>query len=95
MLKRKQQTDVIDLSTESLQRVLESLKYRKGVRFDVAFEHCPFQQLKNKSLLLYEILLGFRVRLTLNGYSYRFDKHDVERTSDKIKPDKKRKWIPL
>ncbi len=92
MLRRKQQSDVIDLSNESLQRVLESLKYRKGVRYDVTFESCPIKQLKNKSLLLFEILIGFNARITLNGYSYKFGS-TIERTNpDKIKPNKKSKW---
>jgi len=94
---KKQQSDVIDLSNRSLQQVLESLEYKKHVRYgDEAFESCDFKQLKSKSLLLYEILVGFRARIILNDFSYRFDKHSIERTHpDKIKPNKKRKWIPI
>jgi len=94
--KNKVQPDVIDLSNESLTRVLESLKYRKGVRFDVAFEHCPFKQLQNKSLFLSHMLKNhFKSFLILGGYTYRFDRHDIERTHPNIKPDKQRKWLQI
>ena len=91
--KSKVRLDVIDLSNESLQRILESLEYRKAVRYNVAFESCSNKQLKNKSLVLFEVLVGFGARLTLNGYSYKFDSTTIERTNpDKIKPNKKSKW---
>jgi len=96
MIGIKQKVNVMDLSNESLQRVLESLDYRKGVRYDRVLEHCPTKQLKNKSIILFEVLVGFNARITLNGYSYKFGSTTIERTNpDKIKPDKKRKWIPL
>jgi len=90
--KRKVQPDVIDLSNESLARVLESLEYRKAVRYDMAFESCPIKQLKNKSLLLFLILNHPNTRLTLNGYSYKFGSTIERSNPDKIKPDKKSKW---
>ncbi len=90
---RKKQSNVMDLSNESLAQVLESLEYRKAVRYNVAFESCPVKQLKNKSWLLFEVLVGFNARLTLNGYSYKFKSSTIERTNpDKIKPNKKSKW---
>jgi len=96
MIGRKQESDVIDLSNKSLARVLESLKYRKGVRYHTAFEHCPFKQLENQSLFLSHMLRHyFKSFLILSGYTYRFDRHDIERTHPNIKPDKKRKWIPF
>jgi len=93
---KKQQSDVIDLSNNSLDKVLNSLEYRKHVRYgNRAFESCDIKQLKNKSLLLFLILGIPNTQLTLNGYNYKFGS-TIERTHpNKIKPDKKKKWIPL
>lgn len=94
----KKQPDVIDLSNESLRKVLESLEYRKAVRYGgMAFEYCQFDQLERKSMLLTAILKGdIFSGLIIGGYTYRFESKTIERTHpDKIKPDKKRKWLPI
>ena len=95
MQRQKNKPEVIDLSNESLTKVLEGLQYTKGVRSDQVFESVDTKQLKNKSLLLYLILVVGDSRLTLNGFSYSFGRRSIERANPKMSFPKQSRWSIL
>ena len=92
--RKKQQPNVIDLSNESVAKILDSLHYTKGVRQGVAFQSAELGEVGFKSRLLQLLLIN--KRLSFGDYYYKFDSKTIERTNpDKIKPDKPKKWTIL
>ena len=92
--KSKVQPDILGIDNDSLAKVLESFEYTKGLRSNSVFESVDIKNLKDKSLLLYEILVGFSARLTLNGYSYKFGS-TIERTHPDMKVPEQSRWTIL
>ncbi len=92
--KSKVQPDILGIDNDSLAKVLESLEYTKGVRSNSVFESVDIKELKDKSLLLYEILVGFSAHLTLNGFRYSFGSA-IERTHPDMKSPKQSRWTIL
>jgi len=93
--KSKVQSDILGIDNNSLIKVLESFKWTKAVRSDQAFESTDIKNLKDRSLIMYEVLVGFSAHLTLNGFSYSFRGSIIERTHPDMKPPKQSRWTIL
>lgn len=91
--KRKQKPDVIDLSNESVAKILDSLHYTKGVRQGVAFESAELGEVGFKSRLLQLLLIN--KRLSFGKYFYKIDNTRIERTHPDLKPPEKSRWTIL
>jgi len=88
--RKKQQSNVIDLSNESVGKMLDSLHYTKGVRQGVAFESAELGEIGFKSRLL-QLLLRNK-RLSFGNYYYKIDSDRIERTHPDMKPPKQSRW---
>jgi len=91
--RKKQKPDVIDLSNESIGKMLDNLHYTKGVRQGVAFEAAELGEIGFKSRLLQLLLIN--KRLSFGDYYYKIDSKRIERTHPDMKPPKQSRWTIL